>query len=266
MMGGRSRQVKAGALTGVNPVGRVRLMRALPALFALLLAPTLTHALSPIEEAKALVASYHEDLTRLDRARDLMEKFLKKDPQVEGMILLSRIYFIWGDVRATREEEKLEAYQRGREVGKRAVELAPRDPDAHFYYAAHTGRYGQAKGVLRSLFLLPTIRKELEIILELNPKHLGGLALAGNVELALPWGDREKAEEYFRKALKIDPHYTAIRVDFARLLIRQGKYDEARKELRRVLNEKQPANFADWAARDTKRARELLETIKDKTS
>ncbi len=241
-------------------------MRVLPALFALLLAPTLAPALSPIEEAKALVASYHEDLTRLDRARDLMEKFLKKDPQVEGMILLCRIYFVSGDVRATSEEEKLEAYQRGREVGKRAVELAPKNPDAHFYYAANTGRYGQTKGVFRSLFLLPTIRQELEIIFELNPKHVGGLALAGNVELALPWGDLEKAEGYFRKALKIDPHYTAIRVDLARLLIKQGKYDEARRELRRVLNEKEPSSVADWAGRDTKRARELLESIKDKKS
>jgi len=217
-----------------------------------------------MEEARALLASYHQDLSRLDRARDLMEKFLKTDSRVEGMILLSRIYFTWGDVRATSEGEKLGAYQRGREVGKRAVELAPRNPDAHFYYAANTGRYGQTKGVLRSLFLLPMIREELGIIFELNPKHLGGLALAGNVELALPWGDLEKAEENFRTALTLDPHYTAIRVDLARLLIKRGKYEEARKELQRVLSEKEPTNLADWAARDAKRAHELLDSIKDK--
>ncbi len=241
-------------------------MRALLALIALLLVATLTYAQSPIEEAKALIASYHEDLTRLDRARDLIEKFLKTDPQVEGMILLSRIYFIWGDVRAPSVEEKLQAYQRGREVGKRAVELAPKNPEAHFWYGTNTGRYGQTKGVLRSLFLLPTIREELGIVFELNPTHLGAHALAGNVELALPWGDLEKAEEHFRKGLKLDPHYTAIRVDLARLLIKQDKYEGARKELRRVLNEKEPSNLADWTVKDAKRARELLDSIKGKPS
>jgi len=265
MMGIRFRQVKAGPLTVVTRAGRVKRMRALLAILVFLLVPTPTLAQPPIEEAKALIVDYHTDLTRLDRARDLMEKFLKTDPQVEGMILLSRIYFIWGDVRAASAEEKLQAYERGREVGKRAVELAPKNADAHFWYATNTGRFGQTKGVLRSLFLLPTIREELEIIFELNPKHLGAHALAGNVELAIPWGNLEKAEEYFRKGLKLDPHYTAIRVDLARLLIKRGKHDEARKELRRVLNEKEPSNFADWTVKDTKRARELIESIKEKS-
>lgn len=251
-------------MTLATRVGRVRPMRALlVSLF--LLVPALSQAQSPIGEAKALIANYHADLSRLDRARDLMEKFLKTDPQVEGMILLSRIHFIWGEVRAKNDAEKLEAYERGRQVGTRAVELAPRNADAHFWYASNAGRFGQTKGVLRSLFLLPTIREELEIIFELNSKHLGAHALAGNVELALPWGDPEKAEGYFRKGLKLNPHYTVLRVDLARLLIKRGKYAEARKELRRVLNEKEPYNLADWTVRDTKRARELLESIKDKS-
>jgi len=238
--------------------------RFLPALLLLALAAP-TPAQSPFEEARQLVASYHTDLNRLDRARDLLENLLKTDRQVEAMILLSRIYFLWGDVRATSTEEKLQAYDRGREIGKRAVELAPKNPESHFWYATNTGRFGQTKGVFRSLFLLPTVKQELEIILELNPKHLGAHALAGNVELAGPWGDLEKAEEHFRKGLKLDPHYTVLRVDLARLLIKRGKYDEARKELRRVLNEKAPTNLADWTVKDTKRARELLESIKDKS-
>jgi len=69
----------------------------------------------------------------------------------------------------------------------------------------------------------------------------------------------------FRKALKVDPHYTAVRVDLGRLLIKRGKYDEARKELQRVLNEKEPRFVADWTVKHTKRARELLDSVKDKS-
>ena len=240
-------------------------MRLVVVVLALLLVAFPAPAQSSIEEARALIVNYHEDVTRLDRARDLVEKFLKTDSRVEGMILLSRICFMWGDVRAKDEEEKLAAYDRGREVGKRAVELAPRNPEAHFWYAVNTGRWGTTKGVLRSLFLLPTLREEVEIILMLAPNDPGALGLAGNIELALPWGDLDKADANFRKGLKVDPHYTAVRLDLARLLIKRGKYDEARRELRRVLNEKEPRFLSDWTVKHTKRARELLESIKDKS-
>ena len=231
----------------------------------LLSAPLPVLAQSPIEEPRSLIANYHEDVTRLDRARDLMEKLLKTDSRVDGMILLSRISFMWGDVRAKDDEEKLAAYDRGRQLGKRAVELAPKNPEAHFWYAVNTGRWGTTKGVFRSLFLLPTLREEVDTLLTLAPDDPATLALAGDVELAIPWGDLDKADQYFRKGLKIDPHHTAVRLDFARLLIKRGQYGEARKELQRVLDEKDPRFLADWTVKHTKRARELLDSIKDKS-
>ena len=240
-------------------------MRLALALLVLLLAVLPAPAQSPIEEARTILATYHEDVTRLDRARDALEKFLKTDSRVDGMILLSRVYFQWGDVRAKDDGEKLAAYDRGRELGKRAVELAPKNPEAHFWYAVNTGRWGTTKGVLRSLFLLPTLREEVDIILSLAPDDPGALGLAGNIELAIPWGDLDKGEANFRKALKGDPHYTAARVDLGRLLIKRGKYDEARKEFQRVLGEKAPRFLADWTVKHTKRARELLDSVKDKS-
>src|SRR5439155_477927 len=78
------------------------------------------------------------------------------------------------------------AYDRGREIGKRAVELAPKSHDAHLWYAINTARWGETKGVLRSLFLLPTIREELGILLELDPRSVRAHILAGNVLLEVP--------------------------------------------------------------------------------
>jgi tetratricopeptide (TPR) repeat protein len=233
-----------------------------------LVAASAAWAQTPVEAARALVARYHEDPAALDRARDLLDAALARDRRVDTMTMLSYVQFLIGDVRATTAEAKLAAYDRGREIGRRAVELAPKNHDAHLWYAINTARWGETKGVLRSLFLLPTIRQELEILLELDPRSVRAHILAGNVLLEVPGfagGDRVKAEEHLKKALEIDPRFTNARVDLARVYIADARYADARRELQRVVNETSPSVIADWAMKDAPRARKLLESIKGRT-
>ena len=222
-------------------------------------------AQTPVEAARALIARYHEDPTALDRARDLLDAALAKERKVETMAMLSYVQFLIGDLRTTAED-KLASYDRGREIGQRAVELAPRSHDAHLWFAINTARWGETKGVLRSLFLLPTIRQELETLLELDPRSVRAHILAGNVLLEVPGfagGDRAKAEEHLKKALEIDPRFTNARVDLARVYIADARYADARRELQRVVSETRPSVIADWTMKDAPRARKLLESIKD---
>ena len=183
------------------------------------------------------------------------------------MVMLSYVQFLLGDIRATTADEKLAAYDRGRELGKRAVELAPKSHDAHIWYAINTARWGETKGILRSLFLLPTVKEEIRILLELNPRSVRAHVLAGNVFLEVPGfagGDRAKAEEHFKKALEVDPRFTGARLDLARVYIADTRYADARRELQRVINETTPTIVADWTVKDAPRARKLLESIKDR--
>jgi tetratricopeptide (TPR) repeat protein len=226
-------------------------VRSLALVAVILAAGSPAGAQTPVEAARALVARYHEDPAALDRARDLLDAALAKDRKVETMAMLSYVQFLIGDVRATTVEAKLAAYDRGREVGQRAAEL-----------------WGETKGVLRSLFLLPTIRRELDTLLELDPRSVRAHILAGNVLLEVPGfagGDRAKAEEHFKKALAIDPRFTNARVDLARVYIADARYADARRELQRVVDETSPSVIADWTVKDAPRARKLLESIKDRT-
>src|SRR3990170_2178379 len=235
-------------------------------LLALLVPPA--RGETPLEAARALVARYHEDRAVLDRARALLEAPLQRERQVETLVALSYVYFLQGDVRATTADEKLAAYDRGRELGRRAIELAPKSHDAHLWYAINTGRWGQTKGVLRSLFLLPTVREEIDVLLELDPRSVRAHAFAGNVFLEVPrlfGGDREKAAGHFKKALELDPRFTVARVDLARLHIAEGRWADARRELARVVGEQAPTIVADWTVKDLPRARTLLASIADKT-
>ena len=233
----------------------------------LLVAPVVALAQTPVERARALIARYDEDPRRIDEARDLLEEAITRERPADAVTLLSRIYLLAGEVRATTDDEKLATFGRGRDLGKLAIEIAPRSEEAHVWYALNVGRWGQTKGMMRALFLLPTIREEIDTIFAINPRSVRGHALAGNVFFELPsmmGGDRKKAEEHFRKGLEADPHFTVLRIDLSRLLIAEKRVPEARRELERVMSETAPTIIADWTARDRPRARTLLDELRDR--
>jgi hypothetical protein len=63
--------------------------RLLAILAALVLLAAPARADTPAEAARALIARYDEDLTRLDRARDLLETALAGERRIDTLITLS---------------------------------------------------------------------------------------------------------------------------------------------------------------------------------
>ena len=228
---------------------------------------TPVRAASPyVAELAIFFARYHENQPRLDVVRNGLEAAVKTDPDIPNLLALAQVCFIWGDIRATTEDEKLQAYDRGRQAAERVVEQEPKNVLAHLWYAINTARWGQTKGVVRSLFLLPTVKREIKTILELDPNLPPAYSLAGNVYYEVPallGGDLGTAERMFRKGLELDPRFTSLRIGLAKVLIKQGRVAEARQELQLVLDEKHPESPADWTMKDTTRARAMLETLKE---
>jgi hypothetical protein len=114
--------------------------------------------------------------------------------------------------------------------------------------------------VVRSLFLLPEVRKGMETALELDPRFPPAYALAGTVYHEVPGllgGDLEKSEALFRRGLEMDPRFTGLRLGLARTLIKRGRIPEARREPQAVLDEQAPGNVADWTLEDAPEARAL---------
>lgn len=243
-------------------------MPVLLAALLLLAALTSAWAQSPlVAQVRAWASRYHEDPARIDRMRADLAAAVLADAHVDNLIALAHVCFIWGDIRAKTTDDKLAAYEQGREAAKRAVELAPHNLLAHFWYATNTGRWGQTKGVVRSLFLLPTVRQEIATVFGIDPKFPPAYSLAGNVYYEVPeilGGDLDRAEQMFRNGLLLDPRFTGMRVGLAKTLIKKGRVAEARKELEAVLAERAPSNLADWTLKDSMHARELLASIRDK--
>ena len=215
-------------------------------------------------EIRALASRYHEDPARIDTLRAAMTRAAGSDPQVENRLALAQIAFLYGDIRATTPDEKPAAYEQGRQAARRAAEAAPGNARARFWYATNAGRLGQTKGVVRSLFLLPEVRKGMETALELDPRFPPAYALAGTVYYEVPGllgGDLEKSEALFRRGLEVDPRFTGLRLGLARTLIKRGRIPEARREPQAVLDEQAPGNVADWTLEDAPEARALLASL-----
>ncbi len=222
-------------------------------------------AQSPLAaEMRAFYPRYHERPERLDEIRRGLEEDLKTDPHVESLLALAQVCFASGDIRATSRDQKVAVYERGRQAAKRALEASPENVAAHFWYATNGARLAQTLWEIRSLFLLLTVREEIQIVLELNPKYTPVYALAGNIYYELPGvlgGDLTKAEAMFRRGLELDPRFTEMRLGLGKSLIKMGRVTEGRRELQSVLDEKEPRYLADWTLKDSKQAREVLRSL-----
>jgi tetratricopeptide (TPR) repeat protein len=236
-------------------------------MLAALVASPVVGAEDSLVAAKALLSAWHEDPARIDRARALLETSVAANPTPEALTELSRVWFLTGDFRARSEAERVIAYERGMEAGRRAVAAAPQSDQAHLFLAFNTGRTAEIRGVMRALALVGSIREESDTVLKLNPSNVEGLMLAGGLAADLPammGGDKTKAEGFFKRALEVDPHQTGARIELARLYIANKRWLDAQRELQSVIDEPAASNMPRWTTSDRPRARTLLAELRDR--
>lgn len=220
------------------------------------------------EEAEKLFFSYHEDLTRIEKSIEILEDFINSHPNhITAMVLLSRAYLTYGDCAAKNDKDKLRAYEKGSEWGKKAVEIDEKNALAHFWYFANLGRIQQMKGIFYGLKVLSTLKHHIQRAYELAPVNAEIVSALGSFYRELPGfagGDEKKAEEFFKKALSLDPNYSLNYYEYALLLFKQKRYRDAEEILLKVLELKNPTYIADYIAWDEPLSRELLKKVREK--
>jgi tetratricopeptide (TPR) repeat protein len=225
-------------------------VRALVALAAVLALVTPAAAQDPVVAARALLATWHEDHARIDRARALLEAEAASGPAADVYVELSRAWFLTGEIRSRSTAEKLAAYEQGREAARRAIARAPGNDSAHLWLGMNTGRYAETGGRASGLRMLSSIREASDTALKLNPNNVDALILAGGISANVPrllGGDRSKAEALFRRALEVDPHKTGARLELAELYMDLRRWNDARYELQRLIDEPAPSDRPRWA-------------------
>lgn len=213
------------------------------------------------ERAAHLFFNRHLAPDNLEEACRLLREVRAIAPEHErGLYLWSRAHVQLGDM-AKSKREKFEMYERAKAIADTLKRLNPANPDGVMWWAVAQGRIGQTRGVLNSLFMVPTLKREFGRVLELDPKYTTAYDAFGVLFYELPGfagGDLARSEEYLVRGLQLDPNYTLMRLDLARTYIKQGRLDEARTQLNYVLSTGRPTFPADCLLDDQPEARELL--------
>ncbi len=212
--------------------------------------PSDTQSNPSLEHAKSIFLNYHKNPALLDETIGILEDLVKQNPtDVDTLIFLSRVWLTYGFVKARNREERITAFKNGKDIGQKAIDVSPDNPDAHFYFVANLSTLGQVQGILNSLFMLPRVRKEIEKILALDPDHAYGIAMQGLLFTYLPailGGDLKIGESYLRRSVMLDPHTSSTKIYLGINLRRQKRYDEAKEVFKEIIDEKNPKVYPDW--------------------
>ncbi|MBI5240281.1 MAG: hypothetical protein HY926_07390 [Elusimicrobia bacterium] len=165
--------------------------------------------------------------------------------------------------RRPAKADKLAEYTRAEGLLKKAVELAPSDPQAHYWYGISMGRRGQVRGVLRSLFLVKPLRREMRAVLELDPKSGAAHHVLGEMLMELPaiaGGSRKEGVRELEKAAELEPDYSPHFTALAEAYLAVGEKAKAEAALKHIFDIKIPADPGEYDD-NVKAARELLEKL-----
>jgi len=221
---------------------------------------------SLVDRAIELDATRHLEAGNLDESKDILLQVLEREPDhLRANYELSKVYYHLGD-RAETKNEKIELYTKGTEYGQKAIDVNGDSEWAHFWYVVNLGRRSQTKGVLNSLAYVPTVKKEVNQVLKIDPEHTGALDVKAMFYYELPGllgGNVNKSIELLSEALALDSNYALLYVDMAKCYVKKKDYETARQYLQKAITLEHPTYEADYILKNKPEALELLEEIEN---
>lgn len=127
------------------------------------------------------------------------------------------------------------------EAGKKAVAIAPNRVEGHFWLGANYGLLAEARGMLKGLLLVDTIRHEMETVMRLDPEYEqgGGERILGRVYYRAPFfkgGDRRRSVRMLEDCLKRYPQNSHVMLFLADSYWAVGRRAEARALVQKILS------------------------------
>jgi tetratricopeptide (TPR) repeat protein len=239
---------------------------------ALLLGATSTlsaqEAATLLEQARAAYQA-RADVTQARRAVELFEQAAQAVPAgYEARWEAARAIYYLGTypMEDAPDRDKMALFDRGIALAREAVGLRPDGVEGHFWLGVMLGVYGEAKGMFKSLALVPDIRREMEICLELDPsvEGWGPDRVLGRMLHRLPWfkgGDEKKSREYLERSLTGAPTNALTMLYLAETDKSLGRKAEAVKLVQQVVTMEPDPRWAPEHPSIVAQAQKLLKKL-----
>jgi tetratricopeptide (TPR) repeat protein len=150
-----------------------------------------------------------------------------------------------------KKSDKMAEYDSADKDCEKSIALSSGTADAHFWLGVGLGRWAETKGMMKALFALKTIKKEMAETLRLDPQHGGAHHVLGEILWQVPGiagGDKKKALSEFELAVKLSPTHSANYLPLAEAYLYFDRKDEARKTaeaLSAIKDVADPAEYPD---------------------
>ena len=165
------------------------------------------------------------------------------------LVQLASTYFDLADDLLTNETKRRIAFEAGAQAAEQAFQLDDSNADAHFFYAANLGSAERLRGIANAAMVVNKIKHCVLRAIELNPRHAQALQMMGGLLMELPWflgGDEKQAQEYHERAVAADGNFTKARILVAKIYKKQGRVDDARRQLEAVVRTDAPHYPYAW--------------------
>jgi tetratricopeptide (TPR) repeat protein len=231
-------------------------------LSALLLSAALPVSAADLSSVDALYWHRNEP-QKLDQNIAALDDLLKASPDDAELLWRKGRSVMRRGEKKDRKSDRLADYLAAEELLKRSVTLKPDVAESHFFYGVTMGRRGEAQGILKSLFLIKPIKKEMAEVIRLDPNHGGAHRVLAEILWQVPGfagGDKKQALAEFETSIRLSPNYTANYQPLAEAYLKYDRKDDAIKTLKAAIAVTEPADPA--AAPDDKAdAQKLLDKI-----
>ncbi len=203
------------------------------------------------------------------QAMKLYEEAAKADPQsYEARWKGAKACYFYGEYTRSKasDDEKMTIFQKGIDLAKAAVALKPDGVEGHFWLGVLYGVYGEAKGIFKSLSLVPDIKQEMNTCMKLDKsvEGYGPDRVLGRMYYKLPWfkgGSNKKSIQYLEASLKGEPNNDLTRLYLAQTCKSEGMKKQALDLVHKILDNPPDPRWAPEYPSIKARAEKLLRKL-----
>lgn len=213
------------------------------------------------------LARNRTDMVTYRESIQCYEQSFAAAPLEDTAVRLGKSYYWLGSHSA--EDVQTALFQKGIDWSKKAIELNPKSAGGYFWLGVNNGKYGESRGILKSLFLVGPIKEAMQQVISIDPayEHGGAYRVLGRMYYKLPGfagGGVDKSIANLKKSLEYAPNVSTTHVFLAESYIKQKDYQSAKNELNFVLKAAVIPGLEPEFQADKAIAARLMDELKDK--